>query len=1418
MRRVRLGLLAVLVLILLLAAAAALVVRGYLSSGRVAERVTAGLEEQYGASVRVGKVEVGLNASSVKHLELFEEGAAPGAAPWATFENVRADVALTSLLRGSTQPRDLDVTGAALRLRFDKDGHLLTRLPARKGKAVSLPDVHLHRSRVTIDQEGRPEFIVDGIDAEVHSREGKLVLAGTVQDPRWGNWDVDGSLDPAGGPSSGTLKTAGVHVTQKMLEDLPFVSPGVWQQVRAEGDTPVEFTLSYEPDKRKVHYRVALEPQDTTVHVKSIDLSADRARGKVMIEDAVVRLEKVQGHTADGTISTDAVLDFCSTPNRFTFTVRAEGLDLVQLPKKWKLPSQLEGRLSGHAELVVTIRAGKVQTSGEGQGEITDARVLGFKSRPIQLRLFSDDEGIHFSRPQTPDGTGPGARLPAGAALAVALLAAPPAAEGQSAPESSTPGRAAARLGTAALDVAGGIAETGRKLLSSVPRRSLILSSAEKPKGQAPAYLEANLALDDVDLQKLVEQLNLKVPFTITGRASVHVQVAFPLDTPQDIKTYRVRGSAESRRLVLAGVELEQLKARIDYRDGVLRLENLTGEVPAAKPTDTGRTAPGAFRGSARLEVAPVGKLTAGLTLDRIPLSQVLEAVPGPAPAAEGTVSGALDARVPADRLKDVSAWKVSGGLNGRRLRAYGWTLEDAAADVLVDQGVLELPSVSGRLEGAPVSGSARLDLDRPYRYHARLGVKKYDLGTVQRLVPEFRPPFSITGNSDASAELRGTLSPLTWEASGGVAAQELVVAGVRAGNVKFNWAAGADRVDVTDLQARLYRGEVTGSAEVPVSLRRPPEGSADRPREGAKAEPGRVNLKFTDLDVGAFLEDLFNATAARGEERPRGRAAFPIQGQADGTVTATLPASRAEKGQDISAKVTLTSPKMFVLLGGQRVPTRRVQGSISYRDGTFDYRLESELAGGTMELNGQVPSRPRKPADQPPPEPSRPPEVWRDGGVVLVRQAPAAAPAGEGGGRLRIRGAQLSRLWQELGIDPGRVPLRGTVDLDLPFRQESIDQLPRGTGELVIRRLRWDRTDLTGEVRSAVRLTERELRFTDVSGVVGQGVVRGGAAFPLRRGGRGWFNFALDDIESSRLLAPWPDLAERVEGPLDVTVRGSLDGEWSGSAVLTLVRGRVLGVEVSDWRVPVDFIYAPSRNYGQARVQDTTAMIALGRVTGRGEVDWDSVNRLDGTVRFSGVDLATLLRQSGDLGEVGAGKASGRVELNANDLRSLNDLSGVIDASFQQAQPRGFPVFRQIMPFLGVGQSSSFTSGDLRARLDRGVIRVQRLTLTGTNLRLFAEGTVSLEGRLSLEVTALTGQVGVNPRFLRLLGLRIPAFGPIPVALLLEASTYLANRTVHLRVTGTIRNPTIQVEPVSLLSDTAVRYFINQSSLPLLP
>ena len=89
-------------------------------------------------------------------------------------------------------------------------------------------------------------------------------------------------------------------------------------------------------------------------------------------------------------------------------------------------------------------------------------------------------------------------------------------------------------------------------------------------------------------------------------------------------------------------------------------------------------------------------------------------------------------------------------------------------------------------------------------------------------------------------------------------------------------------------------------------------------------------------------------------------------------------------------------------------------------------------------------------------------------------------------------------------------------------------------------------------------------------------------------------------------------------------------------------------------------------------------------------------------------------------------------------------------------------------------------------------------------------------EVRLDLDVTGGTGTLGVNPTFLQAIGLRIPAVGPIPVSLILEATALLSNRVVHLRITGTVRNPNVQVETAQLLAEEAVRFFVLQSGAPV--
>ena len=54
-----------------------------------------------------------------------------------------------------------------------------------------------------------------------------------------------------------------------------------------------------------------------------------------------------------------------------------------------------------------------------------------------------------------------------------------------------------------------------------------------------------------------------------------------------------------------------------------------------------------------------------------------------------------------------------------------------------------------------------------------------------------------------------------------------------------------------------------------------------------------------------------------------------------------------------------------------------------------------------------------------------------------------------------------------------------------------------------------------------------------------------------------------------------------------------------------------------------------------------------------------------------------------------------------------------------------------------------------------------------------------------------------------------------MPVSVLVRVSALLANRVVHLRVGGTIAHPVVRVEPLRLLTDEAVRYFLTRLLLP---
>src|SRR5262249_18252281 len=143
---------------------------------------------------------------------------------------------------------------------------------------------------------------------------------------------------------------------------------------------------------------------------------------------------------------------------------------LDKLPKSWRLPS-FGGRLSGHADLQVTLVDGKIQTNGSGQGTITGVRIPGApESKPILLKLYPSGEGFRFSSSGSESDSRLNTPLTSPIVLAVALLV----------PQQSEPGPGIARfpeeianfVGTGVIRGVDMLARTGSDLIGRLPKRS----------------------------------------------------------------------------------------------------------------------------------------------------------------------------------------------------------------------------------------------------------------------------------------------------------------------------------------------------------------------------------------------------------------------------------------------------------------------------------------------------------------------------------------------------------------------------------------------------------------------------------------------------------------------------------------------------------------------------------------------------------------------------------------------------------------------------------------------------------------------------------------------------------------------------------------------------------------------------------
>lgn len=1360
------GGMAALVLVLRISAEAFL----HSSSGRtlVAER----LGSMIGLPVQVADLDVGTQNSTIKFRVLDPAlGTSPNAEVL-TVDSASADVSFADLITGRAQPHELRLDGVSLLLRMDANGKVLTTIPAQQGGTSrgKIPSIVLNNGRVTIQQEGHPAFQLTGISLRAEPSGDKVVIRGSIDDPTWSKWKISGEVDQATKTGWIDVATDDVVVDTERLKSLPAIPLSMWEHVQPNGHAMLvaHLTLGEQNDFK---YDVTLQPKSATLGIPPAGITLTDINGVVRIRDGVAEASGVDGKSgiaaklAGGTVSVSTKWDYSKDPAvGDPLLVSVRHLAVKDLPPKWglkdlggELPGKLSlenGLLSGNAKLKLMVhKDGRFETYGSGAGTI---KVPSFAqgSLEIGVKLGGDGQRLQFNAggaapaPPAPPKE-PGAVLapqpgrlanitPTTNPVALTLNPSPSGGEGGSRGE---PGEGTPK--------AVNVTVTNERELFALLTFLTLQPKAAPPQAQQ-TNVEATITLRDIDVAQFMQQLELKVPYKVAGKVTVRAKLAVPLSHAATRSSYRFEGTLTSPELRFEGLTVHGLSAEVNYQDGKLTLNTLRGTIP--QPDDP-QARPGTFKGTASAALNPAGDVTASLALERIPAKSVVGAAPSLGVEANGLVSGRADFKAPYERLTDLTTWEASAALHSDRLTVAGRTATALAVNAVVSKGVLTLNKAGATIEEIPVTVDGTLSLTEKHKFDVAVKTAGTSIADFRKLVPEMTPPVPVEGVLETDSKITGTLSPLTFTATGRVHASKLTLAKTPANDVAFHWEVTQERVKLSDLNATVFGGTVTGSVDYPFDTQK----------------TGAFNVSFKDLDAAA-------ASALVPD--------FPVKitGRVSGKVVGTVPEARAGQSRVGNLDVDLTAPRLTV----QGIPAERLAGKAAIKNGGVDYSLEGHTLGGTFDIKGRYPG--------------------------LGKQEPRQEPNKDGRGSLRISDVDLAQLAGALKSNSLR-PLRGRVDLTFSYAND----LSEGSGRLSVRGLAWGNSLISREILGVLSLRDGVLELRDLGGTFARGFLRGRAQVRLKEPARNFFSLAVDRVDAKRLLAPIPDLAGLVDGDLTIAVRGSIGREMRGSGTVAITRGSIGGVKVSELRLPFSYTTATAPyGYGRLTVREATSHAGSGRAVASATAEWGTGLRVSGQVRFIDVPLRDISSTLGENSYLGNGRVTGRIDLSGTDVRSVDDLTGTLIARLSNTSVKEVPLLTQTIPFLNpIGLTQPFQSGDVRGTLARGIFRVQRLALVNPAAQLFASGTITKAGQISFGVVAHTGPIGPQAVGFRLLARRLPVLGPIPLGLIRDVSNLVTNRTVRLSVTGTISSPVVRVNVGALLAEEAVRFLLTQYVLP---
>jgi translocation and assembly module TamB len=883
-----------------------------------------------------------------------------------------------------------------------------------------------------------------------------------------------------------------------------------------------------------------------------------------------------------------------------------------------------------------------------------------------------------------------------------------------------------------------------------------------------PRSITTQIELDDVEMAKLIARveflLGFPFPIPIQGRLGLKATATIPLGKLENLRDYAFHGDLTLKGASIDKVDFGRLSARIDLADGVLELKNVRGRLvnrPDGGPDNPPEALP--------------------------------DEVPDQGPIPSGGFRGTLRAELsPPGRLtarfegNEVPLGELAAPYFPRPTPLAGLTSMNIQAES--DLGAAKNP------EAWSVSGDAR-SIQIRYRDAALDGLSvKFALKDGKLDIPALSAqldgqPLSARFNLDLKPPqaFQGVLDVTDWNLVSTLALVPGAPRPVPAAGIFSARAEARGTLNPRSIQTqgqgrfgRLSAGPVT-LGEVPFRWTTEGETIVLSVIE-AHAFSGRLSAEARlPVDPGKPTE---GTVSIRGLDTALLSAALPreglkLTGKADGQAEFRIPSDVSA----LDATVRLSAPDLTI----QGFPAERVQGSVHVEKKVLTYEVTAESLGGKVKFKGDVPLT----------------------GNVEVN------------GQFQAVGFELAPAWKALGVSGTATRLEGLGAIDANLRNtlsgDDAGLWVHGIAEF--RNLSLGRNYPLGQLRGIVAKTPTSWRVDPLDGDLLGGPARGvawGTTSP--EGARNVeFDFRVDRADLRRALAFVPLLSRNVEGSGTLRLSGGLGATLRASGDINVPRAQLLGLPVRELRAPAELTVEPGSGVGTLRLRRWTTRFAGGQIRGEGSIRLGANQSFQGEVVLTNVDLETVARVHTEAHRPASGRISGRISLNGPDLAQVARYRGRVVLDLDDASIFVLPILSALARFLGSASGGLFEDGDLVGTIANRQLVVETFTLQGRLAQILATGTVGFDGQVNLVVLINTNQI--IPQTGQALMLAIPglrnANGRRGQATL-QVANFLSNRLLKLRVTGTIKNPSVSIDPRIVVTNPAVAFFAGVLKLPL--